>query len=435
MKRLYKIALIATSFLMITSLAIGGYEKEAKDKDKLKTSKSDLYGQLEIFADAISLIRTDYVDEVDSKNLIYGAMRGMLANLDDYSQFMDPEEFEEMKSETKGEFGGVGTEISLKDGILTVITPLSGTPAEAAGVKPGDKIVKIGGKITRNITLSEAVKEMRGKPGTTVTLTLWREKDQKIIGISIKRAIVKIKSIKYAEFVDGKIGYIKLAEFQDNTARDLEEALKKLESQGMDSLILDLRYNPGGVLDGAVDVSEKFLPKDKPIVSIRSRTSEQNAEFKSSGKFTHPNYPLIILVNDGSASASEIVSGAIQDNKRGLILGTKTYGKASVQTVIPLKDGSALRLTTASYLTPSGKLIKGQGIAPDVVVELSEGKGESAEEPEDIFEKVTEKKSEKKDEKNPEIKTPADKEKLQRDNQLNAAINLVKAIKTYGKEK
>ena len=430
-KRLYKITLIATSFLMIASLAIGGYEKEAKDKDKLKTSKSDLYGQLEIFADAISLIRTDYVDEVDSKKLIYGAMRGMLSNLDDYSQFMDPEEFEEMKAETKGEFGGVGIEVSLKDDILTVITPLSGTPAEAAGVKPGDKIVKIDGKITKNITLNDAVKKMRGNPGTTLTLTVWREKSQKVIDIPIKRAIIKIRSIKNAEFVDGKTGYIKLAEFQDHTARDLEEALKKLESRGMDSLILDLRYNPGGVLDGAVDVAERFLPKDETIVSIRSRTPDQNAVFRSSGKFTHPNYPIIVLVNDGSASASEIVSGAIQDNKRGLILGTKTYGKASVQTVMPLRDGSALRLTTASYLTPSGKLIKGEGIVPDVVVELRDENGEKTEESEDIFEKVADRKNEKKS----ETKTPVGKDKLQRDNQLDAAVNLMKAIRTYGKEK
>ncbi len=405
---LKKILGVIVLFLMLASLAIGGYAKETKDKPK--SSKSDLYGQLELFADAISLIRTDYVDEVDSKKLIYGAMRGMLSNLDDYSQFMDPEEFEEIKSETKGEFGGVGTEISLKDGSLTVITPISGTPAYAAGIKPGDKIVKIDGRLTKSITLNDAVKEMRGKPGTTVTLTIWREKGQKVIDIPIKRAIIKIRSVKNAELIDDKIGYIKLAEFQDNTARDLDEALKKLESQGMDSLIFDLRYNPGGVLDGAVDVSERFLPKDKLIVSIKSRTPEQNALFKSSGKFTHPNYPIIVLVNEGSASASEIVSGAIQDNKRGLILGTKTYGKASVQTVIPLKDGSALRLTTASYLTPSGKLIKGQGIAPDVVVELRENKVENSEEPED-------------------------KEKLERDNQLDSAVNLMKAIKTYSREK
>ena len=425
MRRISKVLLVAASVLMIASLAIGGYEKDPKDKPK--TSKSDLYGQLELFADAISLIRSDYVDEVDSKKLIYGAMKGMLSNLDEFSSFLEPDEFEEMKTETKGEFGGIGTEISLKDGILTVVTPLVGTPADLAGVKPGDKIVKIDGKITRNITLNEAVKVMRGKPGTTVTLTIWREKDQKVTDISIKRAIIKIQSVKDAELIDGKIGYIRLIEFQDNSTRDMDEALKKLESQGMDSLILDLRYNPGGILDGAVDVSERFLAKDKVIVSIKSRTPDQNTVFKSSGKFTHRDYPIIILVNEGSASASEIVSGAIQDNKRGLILGTKTYGKASVQTVIPLKDGSALRLTTAAYLTPSGKLIKGQGIIPDVVVEAQEEKDEKIEGPEDVFEKAAEKAPEKKG----ENKKLTNKEKLEKDNQLSAAVNLMKAIKTY----
>ena len=425
MRRRYKIALIAISLLMSASLAIGVHEKEMQTK--ARASKSDLYGSLELFADAISLIRSDYVDEVDSKKLIYGAMKGMLSNLDDYSQFMDPGEFEEIKSETKGEFGGIGTEISLKDGILTVVTPMIGTPAEAAGIKPGDKIVKINGKITKNITLNDAVKEMRGKPGTTVALTVWREKDQKIIAISIKRAIIKIQSVKKSEFIDDKIGYIRLVEFQDNTTRDFDEALKKLESQGMDSLILDLRYNPGGILDSAVDIAQRFLPKDKTIVSIKSRTPDQNAVFKSSGRFTHPNYPLIVLVNEGSASASEIVSGAIQDNKRGLILGTKTYGKASVQIVIPLKDGSALRLTTASYLTPSGKLIKNEGIKPDVVVEAEDAKDEKVENPEEVFEKVAEKK--------PETKEPSNKEELEKDNQLSAAVNLMKAIKVYKKEK
>ena len=429
MRRLNKIALVTVSCLMIASLAIGGYEKEAKEKPK--TSKSDLYGELELFADAISLIRNEYVEEVDAKKIIYGAMKGMLSDLDDYSQFMDPEEFEEIKSETKGEFGGVGTEISLKDGILTVVTPIIGTPAEAAGIKPGDKIVKIDGKLTRDITLNEAVKQMRGKPGTSVTLTIWREKSQKILEIPIKRAIIKIKSIKDAEFIEDKIGYIKLIEFQENTARELEEALKKLESKGMDSLILDLRYNPGGLLEEAIAVAERFLPKDKVIVSIKSRAPADNVVFKSSGRFTHPGYPIILLVNEGSASASEIVSGALQDNKRALVMGTKTYGKASVQTVIPLKDGSALRLTTAAYLTPSGKLIKKQGIMPDVVVEQMESKGAVKEEPEDVFEKVTENKEENKEEK----KELSGKEKLEKDSQLGAAVNLMKAIKIYAKEK
>ncbi|MDD5436501.1 MAG: S41 family peptidase [Candidatus Omnitrophica bacterium] len=425
MRRTHKIALIMVSILMIASLAIGGHEKEPKEK--VKTSKGDLYSQLELFADAISLVRSDYVDEADSKKLIYGAMRGMLASLDDYSQFMDPEEFEEIRSETKGEFGGVGTEISLKEGILTVVTPIVGSPAEAAGIKPGDKIVRIDGKITKNITLNNAVNQMRGKPGTTVTLTVWREKTEKVFDVAIKRAIIKIKSVKDADFIDDKIGYIRLVEFQENTVRELDEALKKLESRGMDSLILDLRYNPGGLLDGAVGVAERFLAKDKTIVSIKSRTPEQNVEYRSSGRFVRRGYPLTIMVNEGSASAAEIVAGAIQDNKRGLVLGAKTYGKASVQTVIPLKDGSALRLTTAAYLTPSGKLIKNEGIVPDIAVPLQEAAAGKKEPPEDVFEKISEDKGEKKE-------APL-KEQLKKDNQLAAAVNLMKAVKVYKQEK
>ncbi len=419
MKKLKIAALTAIPFILIASVAICGFDKDKETKPK--TSRSDLYGQLELFADAVSLIRSDYVDEVDSKKLIYGAMKGMLSNLDDYSSFMEPDEFEEIRSETKGEFGGVGIEISLKDGILTVVTPIIGTPAEAAGIKPGDKVVKIDGKITRSITLSDAVKKMRGRPGTKVTLTIWRDKDQKILDVPITRAIIKIRSIKKAELIDGKIGYIKLVEFQEKGVRELDESLKKLEAQGMDSLIFDLRYNPGGLLDGAVDVAERFLAKDKVIVSIKARVPGQNTVFKSSGKFTRRGYPVIVLVNDGSASASEIVAGAIQDNKRGLILGTKTYGKASVQTVMPLKDGSALRLTTASYLTPSGELIKGKGIMPDVVVEERGAgpAGKSVEE--EIFEKVAEE--------------GLVKEKTEDDDQLNAAINLMKAIKVYNQAK
>ncbi|MDD5137041.1 MAG: S41 family peptidase, partial [Candidatus Omnitrophica bacterium] len=260
-----------------------------------------------------------------------------------------------------------------------------------------------------------------------VTLTVWREKTEKVFDVAIKRAIIKIKSVKDADFIDDKIGYIRLVEFQENTVRELDEALKKLESRGMDSLILDLRYNPGGLLDGAVGVAERFLAKDKTIVSIKSRTPEQNVEYRSSGRFVRRGYPLTIMVNEGSASAAEIVAGAIQDNKRGLVLGAKTYGKASVQTVIPLKDGSALRLTTAAYLTPSGKLIKNEGIVPDIAVPLQEAAAGKKEPPEDVFEKISEDKGEKKE-------APL-KEQLKKDNQLAAAVNLMKAVKVYKQEK
>ncbi|HPM42973.1 MAG TPA: S41 family peptidase, partial [Candidatus Omnitrophota bacterium] len=367
---------------LISSIAVAAIsDKSATAKKK---EAAELYNQVELFAEAISIIRSEYVDEVEAKKMIYGAMRGMLESLDDFSQFMDPDEYDEIRLETKGEFGGLGIEIGIRDGILTVIAPISDTPAEAAGIKAGDKIVKIDGKITKSIQLSEAVKSMRGKPGTAVTLTIWREKEGKVFDVTIKRATITVHSVKKVELIEDKTGYIKLVEFQENTPADLDAALAKLESQGIDALILDLRNNPGGLLDTAVDVSERFLPKDAVIVSIKSRDKSEDVTFKSGGWFAHLGYPMVVLVNEGSASGSEILAGAVQDNGRGLILGTKTFGKASVQTVIPLKDGSAARLTTASYLTPQGKLIRGQGIIPDLIVEKDDGNKKKS----DIFEKL-----------------------------------------------
>jgi carboxyl-terminal processing protease len=419
--------------MAVAYLAVAATNDPVK-KEKPK-AKEDIYTQVELFSDSISIIKSDYVDEIEPKKIIYGALKGMLSSLDDYSQFMDPDEFKEIKVETKGEFGGIGIEITMRDGILTIIAPIASTPAESAGIKAGDKIVKIDDKVTKNVSLADAVKLLRGEPGSQITLTVWREKEQKILNIPIKRAIIKVNSIKKASIIEDKIGYIRIAEFQENTPKDLGEAIKRLESEGMDSLMLDLRNNPGGLLDTSVDVAEKFLPKDSVIVSIKSRTPVQNAIFKSSGKFYKKDYPLIVLVNEGSASASEIVSGAIQDNKRGIILGTKTFGKASVQTVIPLKDGSALRLTTASYCTPSGKMIRNHGIMPDVVVEREDLDLKKKAEAVDIFQKLEESKDNK-DQKDEKAKD-AEKEKLkkkdeiERDNQLNAAINLMKAIKVY----
>jgi len=424
MKR-WKIAVFVCLMLLIASTAIGGHEKV---KAKEKGSKENLYTQVELFSDAVSLIRTDYVDEVDSKKLIYGAMKGMLASLDDYSQFMEPDEFNEIKLETKGEFAGIGIEISMKDSILTIVTPIAGTPGEAAGLKPGDKIVKIDGAVTEKLMLNDAVKKLRGKAGSTVVLTIWRENEDKIFDVTIKRDTIKIHSIKKAAILEDGIGYVRIAEFQENTPRDLEAALVKLEGKKMDSLILDLRNNPGGLLDVAVYVAEKFLPKDTPIVSIKGRVEEQNAVFKSSGSFNHPPYPIVILVNEGSASASEIVAGALKDSRRATIMGRKTFGKASVQTVIPMKDGSALRLTTASYYTPSGLMIRDQGIAPDIIID--DGPASKKEEKADIFKKL-----EEKDKKEVKGKIIPDDEKVERDNYIDRAADLLKALKLYNTEK
>ena len=422
MNKRIKIAFFVVAVMFISSLTMGRSEtpKEAKSQ-----SKEDLYNQVELFSDAISVVRSDYVSEVDPKKAIYGALRGMLSSLDDFSQFLDQDEYKELTSEAKGEFGGIGVEITLKDGIVTVITPMAGTPAESVGIKPGDKIVRINGSTTKDMRLSDAVKIMRGDPGTQIVLTIWRDKEEKVFDISIKRANIKINSIKDAYLIEDKIGYIRLVEFQEKCAQELEAALKKLESEGMDSLILDLRNNPGGLLESAVDVSEKFIPKDETIVSTKGRSAVQNVVYKSKGAFAHPNYPIVVLVNEGSASAAEIVAGAVQDNKRGIILGAKTFGKGSVQTVIPLKDNSALRLTTAHYFTPSGKSISNQGVIPDVAVELEDAK-DNKKNPSDIFDKIDNGKETKKG-----IKLPAPKEVPIRDNQLQRAIDLMKAIKVY----
>lgn len=409
-------------FLLLIALfiGIGLFIGNAICEKVAATNPDDdnLYRQIELFSDAIALIRSDYVDEIKAKDLIYGALDGMLASLDAHSQFMDPDGYKEIKIETTGEFGGIGIELTIKEGLLTVITPLDDTPAYKAGLKPGDIIVKIDGQSTKGIDLIEAVKKLRGKPGTDVQITILREKEGKVLDLTITRTIIQVKSVKEAYLVEDKIGYIRLSEFQENTARDLEEALTKLEKDGMDGLIIDLRNNPGGLLTAAVDVTDKFLPKDKVIVTTRGRDKSKEVMYKAIGRSKHGDYPIVVLVNKGSASASEIVAGAIQDNKRGVVLGTKTFGKGSVQTVIPLKDGSAIRLTTAKYYTPSGRAIREEGIVPDVIVEYEEALAEEA----PIREEQVFKKAE-----------GLEKKKEIHDNQLLRAIDLLKGIKAYKK--
>lgn len=397
-----------------------GAQKVGKEKEPRKAD--DLYKQLEIFSDAISLVRSDYVEDVKSKELIYGALKGMIQSLDKYSEFMDAETYNEMKVETEGEFAGIGIEIAIKDELLTVIAPMEDTPAYKIGLKAGDRIIKIDAEITRGITLLEAVKKLRGKPGTQVSVMILREDEGKILDFTITRDIIKVKSIKEAKILEDNIGYIKLSIFQEHSVKDLEDALAELESQGCDSLILDLRNNPGGLLNVAVDVAGKFLPAGKLVVSTKGRVKQQNLELKARDRNPKVEYPLVVLVDKGSASGSEIVAGAVQDLKRGIVLGTKTFGKGSVQTVIPLSDGSAIRLTTSKYYTPNGRSIHGEGIAPDIVVEREElKKEESKPKPEEIFEKLEE-----------EPQLPVVK-KEEYDNQLVRAIDVIKAIKIYRK--
>ena len=393
------------------SIYLGCAGENIKDRDK------ELYREIELFSDAVTIIQSDYVEEVEPKKLVYGALEGMLSSLDGYSQFMDPESFKEMEIETKGEFGGLGIEIGVRKGVLTIIAPMDGTPADEAGLKAGDKIVKINKELTRDIKLIDAVKKLRGKPGTKVEITILREGEEKLLDFTIERDIIKLKSIKTAKMLDKETGYIKLIEFQEKTPRELEEKLLKLKNKGMKALILDLRNNPGGLLDTAYGVADKFLAKGKVIVSLERRVPAQNKVYKSRGGRHFLDFPMVVLVNEGSASASEIVAGAIQDNQRGIILGSKTFGKGSVQTVIPLKDGSAARLTTAVYYTPSGRSIRDKGITPDVEVSLKEEK--ELPEEEDIFKKLEEKDKVK------------EKEEVVYDNQLQAAVDVLKGILIY----
>jgi carboxyl-terminal processing protease len=336
-------------------------------------AENEGYEELKVFSEALSIVRKNYVEDVKPKELIYGAIKGMLNSLDPHSAFMTPEQYKEMQVDTKGEFGGIGIQIGMKDAMLTVIAPIEDTPAYKAGIKAGDKIIKINGEFTKDMSLQDAVSKMRGAPSTTVKITIVREGWKETKDFAITRQIIKIKSVKY-KLMDAGIGYIKLTQFQEQTSSDLSDAMDNLMKQKITSLILDLRNNPGGLLNSAVDVSSQFLPPGRLVVFIKDRRGEK-VEYRSSDKKSNATIPMVVIVNQGSASASEIVAGALKDWNRAVIVGIQTFGKGSVQSVVPLTDGSALRLTTARYYTPKGISIQSTGIAPDITVkaELKEG--------------------------------------------------------------
>ncbi len=409
-----RIVLYVISIAILVLMAVGTTFCEQSEQKEIDIS--ELYKEIELFSGAISFINTNYVKVIKPKELIYGALRGMLASLDGYSQFMDPDSYKEMKIGDKGRFGGLGIEIGVREGMLTIISPIDGTPAAKAGLLPRDVIVKINGESTRDIVIHEAVKKLRGKPGTSVSLSIWRDKEKRFFEVTITREIIKIKSVKVVRVLEEDIGYIKLAEFQEKTGKELEERLKELKEKNIKGLILDLRNNPGGLLNASIDVSDLLLEKGKIIVSTKGRNPSQNKEFKSRRDTPYTDITLVVLVNEGSASASEIVAGAIKDNGRGIILGEKTFGKGSVQTVVPLKDGSALRITTAEYFTPKGYLICKRGIIPDIVVEYEARKIEDQTKKKDIFK---------------DIEKPEEAEPEMLDNQLKAALDVVKGINIY----
>jgi carboxyl-terminal processing protease len=353
---------MVAAFTLVLLIISGGGRHEV-------TAVEDSYERLKVFTEVLSLIQANYVDETKPRDLIYGGIKGMLETLDPHSSFMPPDIFKEMQVETQGSFGGLGIEITVKDRQLTVVAPIEGTPADRAGLHPGDRIVKIDGKLTKDMTLMEAVKNLRGPRGTSVTLTILREESPGPFELTLVREIIDVKSVKSKDLGDG-IAYIRVSSFQERTGKDLLKAIEQLGQNGMSAMVLDLRNNPGGLLNQAVHVTDLFLDKGQLIVYTEGRIKNQDLRFSAEHGAQIPKVPIVVLVNGGSASASEIVAGALQDWKRAVVLGTKTFGKGSVQTVIPLSDGSGLRLTTAKYFTPKGRSIHGAGLLPDIVVEV-----------------------------------------------------------------
>jgi carboxyl-terminal processing protease len=382
MKRRLVYVLIAV--LLASNLIVGGriYFRSAQAAEK-----DSAYPSLELFSYVLEKVRKDYVDgkNLTYQELVYGALKGMINTLDPHSEFMDPAKYDELQKDTQGAFGGLGIMIEMKDHYVTVLAPMDDTPGFKAGVLSGDRILKIEGKDVEQLgsqdaeRLQESVQKLRGEPGTEVTVTFMRPSTGVVKEMKLTRAVIKVDMVKdinnKKEFPLGedKVGYVRLVQFGEKTSDDLEKAIRKLKAQGMQGFVLDLRRNPGGLLDQAVEVCEKFLPRNSLIVSTEGQNSSQNSKRYSNGRGDElEGMPMVILVNVNSASASEIVSGCLQDYHRAIILGERTFGKGSVQSILPLQDGSALRLTTAKYYTPSHKVIHGQGITPDDVVPMTE---------------------------------------------------------------
>ncbi|MEK7377623.1 MAG: S41 family peptidase [Candidatus Binatota bacterium] len=327
------------------------------------------YESLETFTNILAIVRKNYVDEVNTKELMTGAINGMLNSMDPHSGYLTPELYKELQMDTQGRFGGLGIEITVRNGMLTVVSPIEDTPAFRAGIKAGDQILKIDDEFTKDMNLMQAVKKMRGLKGSKLNLSIKREGVPDLLNFSIVRDTIRVQSVRSRVLEEG-YAYIRLAQFQERSDRDLQKALEKLSSEkgGVKGLVLDLRNNPGGLLTQAVRVADLFLDSGM-IVYTEGRLENQKQKYFARKEGSWTEFPIVVLVNGGSASASEIVAGALQDHKRAVILGTKTFGKGSVQTILPLDDNSALRLTTARYFTPKGRSIQATGIVPDIVLE------------------------------------------------------------------
>lgn len=359
--------------LLAPTLTFKAMAEDVQPASNAKSESEDLYEQLKIFGGVLERVQREYVDEPENRELIEAAMIGMLQSLDPHSAYMPPKNFEDMKVQTKGEFGGLGIEVTMERGLVKVVAPIADTPAERAGILTNDLIARLDGEDVLGLTLSEAVDIMRGKIGTKITLTVLREGEEDPLEIDIIRDIIEIKAVRYrAEGPEGQIAYIRLTTFNENTTKNLRKAMAELSaSAGKEKFagyILDLRNNPGGLLGEAVKVSDSFLSQGE-IVSTRARKAEDNIRFNARRGDMSKGAPVLVLINGGSASASEIVAGALQDHHRALVVGTQSFGKGSVQTVIPLPNDGALRLTTARYFTPSGRSIQALGVTPDVIID------------------------------------------------------------------
>jgi len=422
--------------LMIGVFVGAGITLERAVRAERETAKAEQplpVEELRTFTEVFSRIKSDYVESVDDKKLLRDAIQGMLAGLDPHSSFLDPEGFKEIRVGTEGEFGGLGIEVTMEDGFVKVVSPIEDTPAARAGLKTGDLIIRLDDKAVKGMSLNDAVKMMRGKPGSTITLTVVREGQPKPLTVNITRAVIKIQSVKHRMLDDG-FGYVRITQFQANTGDTLKDALTKLKLQNkgnLKGLVLDLRNNPGGVLNAAVQVSDAFLTSGL-IVYTEGRTADAELKYSASPADLANGAPMVVLVNGGSASASEIVAGALQDHKRAVIMGTKTFGKGSVQTILPMQRGSALKLTTARYFTPNGRSIQATGIVPDVITEEAKvTKREKA--GEELTEASLPKHIEGKSKEKPGKKT-APKVKLEsagEDYQLQEALNLLKGISIF----
>lgn len=360
---------VLISFSAISGINIS-YAETAEPKKDESDQKSLPLEQLRNFSDIFARIKTDYVEQVGDKELLENAIRGMLSGLDPHSTYLDPEEYKELKIGTTGQFGGLGIQVGMEDGFVKVISPIDDTPAFKAGIKAGDLIIRLNDKSVKDMSLNDAVKVMRGKPGSIIELSVVREGDDEPLKFKLKRAVIKVKSVK-SHMLEPGFGYVRISTFQSKTAQHLKNALKGLAEKNaapLNGLVVDLRNNPGGVLNAAADVSDLFIEKGK-LVYTKGRTEDSYFEFTARPGDVIKNAPIVVLINGGSASASEIVAGALQDHKRAVIMGEKSFGKGSVQTIQELRNGGAVKFTTARYFTPNGRSIQAEGIVPDIILE------------------------------------------------------------------